>query len=94
MRAMAELGNGPYRSGLIAKKLGKSPAALSQLRDRLIGKGLIYATEDFGHLDFSVPRFDEFMRRYMDYKSPPKPKKGAHGNHALNDGPEIPGRPT
>ncbi len=72
MRAMAEIGAGPYRSGAVAKKLGKSPAALSQLRDRLIGKGLIYATEDFGHLDFSVPRFDEFMRRYMDYKTPPK----------------------
>jgi hypothetical protein len=72
MRGMAELGSGPYRSGAVASKLGKSSAALSQLRDRLIGKGLIYATEDFGHLDFSVPRFDEFMRRYMDYRAPPK----------------------
>lgn len=75
MRAMAELGSGPYRSGAVAAKLGKSSAALSQLRDRLITKGLVYATEDFGHLDFSVPRFDEFMRRYMDYKPPPKPRK-------------------
>jgi AAA ATPase-like protein len=77
MRAMAELGSGPYRSGAVAKKLGRSSAALSQLRDRLIGKGLIYATEDFGHLDFSVPRFDEFMRRYMDYRTPSKPRKAA-----------------
>jgi len=77
MRAMAELGSGPYRSGAVANKLGKSSAALSQLRDRLIGKGLIYATEDFGHLDFSVPRFDEFMRRYMGYRAPPKPKQRA-----------------
>jgi hypothetical protein len=75
MRAMAELGSGPYRSGAVAKKLGKSSAALSQLRDRLISKGLIYATEDFGHLDFSVPRFDEFMRRFMPYKSPPRTKR-------------------
>jgi hypothetical protein len=75
MRAMAELGGGPYRSGAVAKNLGKSSAALSQLRDRLITKGLIYATEDFGHLDFSVPRFDEFMRRYMDHKPPPRSKK-------------------
>jgi AAA ATPase-like protein len=80
MRAMAELGVGPYRSGAVAKKLGKSSSTLSQLRDRLISKGLIYATEDFGHLDFSVPRFDEFMRRYMEYKAPPKSrKKGARG---------------
>ena len=77
MRAMAELGGGPYRSGAVASKMGKSSAALSQLRDRLIGKGLIYATEDFGHLDFSVPRFDEFMRRYMDYKAPPKSRRGS-----------------
>jgi hypothetical protein len=75
MRAMAELGSGPYRSGMVAQKLAKSSAALSQLRDRLISKGLIYATEDFGHLDFSVPRFDEFMRRYMTYKAPPKTRK-------------------
>lgn len=65
MRAMAELGHGPHRSGAVAAKLGKSAAALSQLRDRLITKGLIYATEDYGYIDFSVPRFDEFMRRYM-----------------------------
>lgn len=75
MRAMAELGGGPYRSGAVAGKLGKSSAALSQLRDRLIGKGLIYATEDYGYIEFSVPRFDEFMRRYMSYRQPPKLKK-------------------
>jgi hypothetical protein len=80
MRAMAELDSGPYRSGAVAKKLGRSSAALSQVRDRLIGKGLIYATEDFGHLDFSVPRFDEFMRRYMDYKAPPRSRKGGARN--------------
>jgi len=77
MRAMAELGAGPYRSGGVAQKLGKSSAAVSQVRDRLISKGLIYATEDFGHLDFSVPRFDEFMHRYLDFKAPPKPKRRA-----------------
>jgi hypothetical protein len=75
MRAMAELGGGPYRSGAVAAKLAKSSAALSQLRDRLITKGLIYATEDYGYIEFSVPRFDEFMRRYMGYRAPPKAKK-------------------
>jgi hypothetical protein len=75
MRAMAELGGGPYRSGAVAGKLGQSSAALSQLRDRLINKGLIYATEDYGYIEFSVPRFDEFMRRYMTYRPPPKAKK-------------------
>jgi len=69
-----KLGGGPYRSA-VAGKLGQSSAALSQLRDRLITKGLIYAIEDHDYIEFSVPRFDEFMRRYMTYRAPPKRKK-------------------
>lgn len=74
MRAMAELGTGPYRSGNVARKIGKSTTAVSQIRQRLLDKGLIYATEDYGHVDFTVPRFDEFMRRHMPYR-PPKRKR-------------------
>jgi hypothetical protein len=70
MRAMAEVGDGPYRSGAIAAKLGKTTAAVSMIRQRLLDKGLIYATEDYGHLNFTVPRFAEFMRRYMPYRAP------------------------
>jgi hypothetical protein len=64
MRAMAELGAGPYRSGHVARIAGTSTSALSQIRQRLIDKGLIYATEDYGHVDFTIPRFDEFLRRH------------------------------
>jgi hypothetical protein len=64
MRAMAELGAGPYRSGNVARMAGTSTSALSQIRQRLIDKGLIYATEDYGHVEFTIPRFDEFMRRH------------------------------
>ena len=39
-------------------------------RQHLIDKGLTYATEDYGHVDFTVPRFDEFMRRHMPYRTP------------------------
>lgn len=70
MRAMAELGAGPYRSGAVAQKLGKSTTDVSRFRQSLLDKGLIYATEDYGHVDFTVPRFDEFMRRYMSYRAP------------------------
>jgi hypothetical protein len=70
MRAMAELGAGPYRSGDIAAKLGSRSSELSTLRQRLLDKGLIYATEDFGHVDFTVPRFGDFMVRYMPYRAP------------------------
>ena len=70
MRAMAELGSGPYRSGNVARKAGKSTAALSQIRQRLLDKGLVYATEEYGHVDFTIPRFDEFLRRHMPYRAP------------------------
>jgi hypothetical protein len=70
LRAMAELGSGPYRSGNVARKAGKSTAALSQIRQRLLDKGLVYATEDYGHVDFTIPRFDEFLRRHMPYRAP------------------------
>jgi hypothetical protein len=70
MRAMAELGEGPYRSGAVAGKLGKTTGAVSVIRQRLLDKGLTYATEDYGYVDFTVPRFAEFMRRYMPYRAP------------------------
>ena len=68
LRAMAELGDGPYRSGEVAHALNRASTAASTLRQDLIDKGLIYATEDYGHIDFSIPRFAEFMRRYMDHR--------------------------
>lgn len=70
MRAMAELGEGPYRSGNVAARLGKIATAVSPTRQDLVNKGLIYATEDYGYIDFSVPRFHEFMRRYMAFEEP------------------------
>jgi len=70
MRAMAELGDGPYRSGEVATKLNRPASAVSPTRQDLIDKGLIYATEEYGYVDFTVPRFHEFMRRYMDLAQP------------------------
>jgi hypothetical protein len=69
MRAMAELGDGPYRSADVAAMLGRRTSEVSMTRQRLIDKGLVYATEDYGHVDFTVPRFDEFMRRHMPYEA-------------------------
>jgi hypothetical protein len=70
MRAMAELGDGPYKSGAVATRLGRKTSDVSPLRQRLLDKGLIYATEDYGHVDFTVPRFADFMKRHMPYKAP------------------------
>jgi hypothetical protein len=70
LRAMAELGSGPYKVGAVAKAMGSTTTALSTIRQKLLDRGLIYATEDYGHVDFTVPRFDEFMRRHMAYRRP------------------------
>ena len=50
--------------------MGSTTTALSTVRQKLLDRGLIYATEDYGYLDFTVPRFDEFMRRHMPFKAP------------------------
>jgi hypothetical protein len=71
LRAMAELGAGPYKAGAVAKAMGTTTTTLSTIRQKLLERGLIYATEDYGYVDFTVPRFDEFMRRHMPYKAPP-----------------------
>ncbi len=73
MRAMAELGPGPYRTGDVAHATGKPTTALSPVRQSLLSKGLIYATEDYGHIDFTVPRFDEYLRRQLTHR-PPHPR--------------------
>jgi AAA ATPase domain len=75
MRAMAELGAGPYKSGDVAAKLGRKTTDVSPVRQKLIDKGLIYATEDYGHVDFTVPLFNEYMVRHMPYR-PPRQVKG------------------
>ena len=74
MRAMAELGSGPYRSGDVAAKLGRKTSEVSVVRQRLLEKGLVYATEDYGYVDFTVPRFGEFMARYIPFR-PPRRRK-------------------
>ena len=63
LRAMAGLGRSPYSLSDLIVALGKKKASqLSTVRDVLIKKGLIYAP-DLGLLDFTVPRFDDYMRR-------------------------------
>jgi len=64
LRAMAEIGPGPHRSGDIAAQLGRKVTALGPTRNQLISKGMVYSP---GHGDtaFTVPLFDEFMRRIM-----------------------------
>jgi hypothetical protein len=64
LRAMAELGPGPHRSGDIAAQLGRDVTALAPLRNQLIAKGMIFSP-NHGDTAFTVPLFDEFMKRTM-----------------------------
>jgi hypothetical protein len=64
LRAMAELGAGPHRSGDIANILNVKVESLSPLRNGLIRKGMAYSPQH-GDTAFTVPLFDQFMRRTM-----------------------------
>ncbi len=64
LRAMADLGPGPHRSGAIAEVLGKRVESLGTLRKGLIKKGMIWSPTH-GSTAFTVPLFDVFMLREM-----------------------------
>ena len=64
LRAMAELGPGPHRSGDIAAQLGKVVSTLAPTRSSLIQKGMIWSPSH-GDTAFTVPMFDAFMKRIM-----------------------------
>jgi len=65
LRAMAALGGpGPYRSGDVSRRMGKKTTQTGPVRDSLIKRGLCYAPRH-GELAFTVPMFDEFVRRAL-----------------------------
>jgi hypothetical protein len=64
LRAMAELGSGPHRTGDIADTLDAKITTLGPVRANLIKKGMVYSPSH-GEMAFTVPLFDEFMRRAM-----------------------------
>lgn len=64
LRAMAELGSGPHRSGDIADQLGVKVTTVAPTRNGLIRKGVLYSPSH-GDTAFTVPLFDEFLKRVM-----------------------------
>lgn len=64
LRAMAELGPGPHRSGDVAAVLDRKVTSLGPTRSQLIAKGMVWSPSH-GDTAFTVPLFDEFMRRIM-----------------------------
>jgi hypothetical protein len=78
LRAMAELGGSVRRSGEIASLLGMQSASAAPLRNTLIHKGMIYSPQH-GDTAFTVPLFDQFMKRTMPDMPGKKPTKTADG---------------
>lgn len=69
---LAEPGVGNQRSGAVAERLGVKVQTIAPLRSSLIKKGMIYSPAH-GDTAFTVPLFDQFMRRTM----PDGPRKRA-----------------
>lgn len=66
--AMAHLGKGPYRSSDVAEVLGTAPNKLGPRRAQIIAKGMIYSPQ-YGDIDFTVPMFDDYLRRNWDVQA-------------------------
>jgi hypothetical protein len=64
LRAMAELGPGIVLSADVAKLMHKKTAQVGPVRDSLLKKALCYSPRH-NELAFTVPMFDEFMKRWM-----------------------------
>ena len=65
LEAMAAMGPGPYLSGDVAARLKRRTNQVSPQRDALMRLGLCYAPRR-GEIAFTVPLFDEFVRRTAD----------------------------
>ena len=64
LSAMSSFGKGPYQSGEVASALGKRTTQVGPTRDSLIKRGLCYSPSH-GVIDFTVPMFDQFVRRRL-----------------------------
>ncbi|MDY6950286.1 MAG: ATP-binding protein [Thermodesulfobacteriota bacterium] len=62
--AMAELGPSPATSTAVAKALGLTVKQAAPIRDEVIKKGMAYSPKR-GLVAFTVPKFDEFMKRVV-----------------------------
>jgi hypothetical protein len=63
-RAMAEFGNKPANSTAVAELLGITVKKAAPVRDEVIKKGMAYSPKR-GLVAFTVPKFDEYMKRAL-----------------------------
>ncbi len=78
LRAMAELGAGPHRSGDIAEMLGVQVESVAPLRSNLIRKGMVFSPQH-GDTAFTVPLFDQYMKRAIPKMTKPRARKHRPG---------------
>lgn len=71
LRAMAELGPEPQLAGEVARLLKRTSEQCGPTRSGLIEKGLLY-TPSHGYAAFTVPHFDQFMRRSVPVLTVPE----------------------
>lgn len=64
LKAMAELGAGPHRSGDIAQRLNKIATSLGPVRASLIAKGIVWSPSH-GDTAFTVPLFHLYLLRTL-----------------------------
>ena len=64
LRAMAELGAGPHRSGDIAQHMNKRANSFGPVRKSLISKGIVWSPIH-GDTAFTVPLFHEYLLRTL-----------------------------
>lgn len=64
LRAMADLGPGPHRSGDIANQLLKTVSTQAPVRSSLIRKGIVWSPTH-GDTAFTVPLFHEYLLRIV-----------------------------
>lgn len=78
LRAMAELGSDAQLARDVAELLERSSTQCGPIRKQLIDKGLLYAT-DHGYAAFTVPKFDEYLKRAIPTLLPPPVRAQAEG---------------
>jgi hypothetical protein len=79
LRAMAELGEGPYRTGEVADILGLSAPDAAPIRKQLIDKGMVWS-QRYGETDFTVPMFGPFILRQMPLLEKHVPRRRGEKN--------------
>lgn len=65
--AMVKCGELPCTISNVAKKIGKKVKTISPTRAQLINKGIIFPIRH-SELDFTVPEFDNYIRRLEEYE--------------------------